>query len=124
MLLYVVIVFGLLVVWQLRGILSAIRSLKLDSALQDLKKELKDELQWHKDNTFANRLMEDLKSHKKDLVRELESHKEDIVNELQWHKPSSFAQVLIKGLEEIPTDITRDIVPELREILQELQRDR
>ncbi len=68
--------------------------------------------------------MEELKSHKKDIVRELESHKEDIVNELQWHKPSSFAQVLIKGLEEIPRDITSDIVPELREILQELQRDR
>ncbi len=45
MLLYVVIVFGLLVVWQLGGILSAIRSLKLESALQELKKELKDELQ-------------------------------------------------------------------------------
>lgn len=100
--LYVVIVFGLTVVWQLGSILSAIRD-------QQTLKELVNQLQWHKDYTFAHRLME-----------QLDSHKNDIEGELQWHKEYTFAHRLMEELKSHK----KDIVDELREIVQELQRDR
>ncbi len=105
--LYAIIVFGLAVVWQLGSILSAV---------QDQQSELKkliNELQWHKDYTFAHTLME-----------RLESHKKDIEGELQWHKDYTFAHRLTEELKSHKKDIVDDIVPELRKIVQELRRDR
>jgi hypothetical protein len=78
--LYVVIVFGLTIVWQLGSILSEMRDQR---TLKDELQKLMNELQWHKDYTFAHRLMEQLESHKNDIKDEIESSKKDIVYELQ-----------------------------------------
>ena len=107
--LYAVILFGLIIVWQLAGIVSALQNVQSD--LENMKansQKLKDELQWHTNYTFACNLMEELTSHKKDIVDGLESSKKDIIDQVDSSK----------------TDIVAEIVPELRDILQASARNR
>jgi archaellum component FlaC len=106
MLLYAVILFGLVVVLQLRGISQRLES--NHSAVQDLKEELQgigkkiaeiaEELHWYKDSTFAH-----------DLKEWLEEVPKDVVEELQWHKSSTFAHELREWLQEISKDITGEL---------------
>lgn len=114
MLLYVVILFGLIVVLQLRGISQ--RLANNQSAVQDLKEELEEigkkigeEFQWYKDSTFAH-----------DLKQWLEEIPKDVVEELQWHKSSTFAHELREWLQEISKDMAAELQAAAADILNTL----
>ena len=114
MLLYAVILFGLIVVLQLRGISQ--RLANNHSAVQEVKEELQriakaisEELQWYKDSTFAH-----------DLKEWLEEIPKDVVEELQWHKNSTFAHELREWLQEISKDITGELQAAATDILNTL----
>jgi len=99
MLLYVVVAFGLIVVWQLAGISQQLAS--NHSAMRELQgigEKITNELNWYKDNTFAANLNE----------------------ELRWYRDGTFANELRECLQAIPTDITGEIQTAAKNILDTL----
>ena len=114
MLLYAVILFGLVIVFQLQhisgrleGNQSAVEGLKEE--LQGIGKKITEELQWYEVSTFAH-----------DLKEWLEEIPKDIVEELQWHKSSTFAHELLERLEGISKDITGELQAASTDILKSL----
>lgn len=116
MLLYAVILFGLVIVFQLQHISGRLESNQsavegLKEELQGIDKKITTELQWHEDSTFAH-----------DLKEWLEEIPKDIVEELQWHKSSTFAHELLERLEGISKNITAELQTAATDILDALSR--
>lgn len=114
MLLYTVILFGSVIIFQLEGIRrrlenshSAVNELK--EKLHDIDERITEELQWSKEYTFAH-----------DLREWIEEIPKEIVEELQWHKSSTFAHELLERLERISKDITGELQTAATDILNTL----
>jgi hypothetical protein len=133
MLTYIVVAFGLVVVLQLWGINQRLAGMQ--SPNEELNK-ITNELQWHKDSTFAHNLKEALEEVPKDILKQLEWHKDftfahdlresleevpkDIVEELQWFKDHIFAHEITERLQEISKTVTDEIQAAAKDILNTL----
>jgi len=107
MLLYAVIFFGVVVVFQLRGIS---RRLEANySEIQAIEKKIAEELAWYKGSTFAH-----------DLKEWLEEVPKDMAEELQWHKSSTFAHELREWLQELSKEIAGEVQSAAGDILTAL----
>ena len=83
MLLYVVIAFGLIVVWRLAGISQQLETNRLAMRnLERIGERIEEEFQWHKDSTFAHQLSEWLQEISEDITGEIQTAAKDILGTL------------------------------------------